>query len=1157
MNQNRNKLYLLCALAVASSACSEGTSDSICEENAYQCVSNALWRCNNGVFDKVEECSSNATCNATTQKCEPNADTPTCQELTKRCNDSRSAVEICKNGQWTVDSPCLIGTICDAQKLECASSSSSDTDECRDNEAKCENNALYACNNKRWMLLQTCQNEQTCDATTKTCVPNATPTPDCTNGSFKCDGTKVYECRAEKWVHLNTCIASQETCDATTGTCHKIEVPSACTDGAKRCSSDSSAVEICENSNWIVKDENKCATGQICLGGSCMATSSCTGNDAACEKNTLVQCINGAQKRQDCGDRECIERDGSATCESFVCSDGQTQCKNLATSQICRNNQWEDAACGSDEICLNGSCVAQICTENDLRCNNNAVEICQNNAWIVKTPCTSTQMCQNQACIAIVCNDGDKRCNGNTLQVCTQNAYTDEKSCGSDICTATAKSAECQPRVCTEGDYRCSSNNLESCIDNAWEVSQKCGSSTCNANLKTCVNNACTDGAVKCSNSAKSVMICENGSWKTQSSCSKDNRECKIIDGTATCVAPSTDTCKDGVSCSGNTQIVCNNGEETKKDCMTQTPPGTCQDGNCIPFECTGSDYKCDGNLLKQCDNTTKTYKTVKTCNAATEACNATTKTCDAYECTGDGFICDGNTLQKCNNHKYEEVEKCGTDKICDASTHRCIEKTCETGDYSCNGKVLRNCVKNAWKDSQTCSAKQECDALQAKCIDHECEGADYSCDGKQLQRCQNYKTVNIELCSETESCDASQKKCIPHECESQTQITYCDGVTLKTCENYKITSSTTCSSTQLCDASQKKCIPLNCTAGQYSCNAQKLQKCVNNSWVVEKTCNENETCNAKTSTCDLTPVCTPNEMRCNGNAAQKCNSTGQWETLTSGACHENQVCVQASNTQASCIDKWAQPTWCRFQYLDTKTGRAYGRILVPDSVNRDDIQSELICGTKGTALSTWKYTAKGVVNANCTDCYANTEYMTYSLDAPVGNYTCAFRLKYGPQNIICNTIDANNNYLIEAGDTVLDDTYLREYQITPPGDDPIAWCRAADAKQNEAAYIQVLLPDNVTPAQAKAELICGNASSKPSTWTTKFETTQNLFCGAACGANTEYMTSNVTAKTSQSCASVITINGKMYACPNGGGTPKIFSVSDTLEDAYLTTPHE
>lgn len=1181
MKMHQCKLFLACvAAAAAAASCSESTTNpdpAPCAEGEYACALNVLTKCEDGIFATVETCAADQTCNAETKKCETN-EAPACMNAAKRCNDSRSAVEVCQNGAWRTDTPCLIGTMCDAKQVACVAPQpdpTPDAGDCENAQVKCENNALYECQSNVWVAVQTCAADQTCNAGAKSCdaktSPDPDPAPECSAGDgYRCDGLMIYECRQGTWTHINTCISGKEACNAQTGQCDADTVK--CVEGHKKCNDAGTAVVECKNGVYV-QDGADCDAGKACLGGQCIATAPCAdGTKDSCDGNVAVKCINGAQVRKDCsGDGsnyECALRNESAVCEPHVCDDNARQCKDSGTSQECNDNAWIDEACGANEICSGGSCVERTCAEDAKRCANNAAEVCKNNAWTVSAQCTAKQMCQNGACVAAVCSDGDKRCSANALEVCANNAYSQNKTCNDDErCIESGNSAECQKKVCDDGAYQCTSDNkLMLCKSNAWTQSKDCDAMYCNADTKKCENKNCDQDAEKCSNSLKSVMICQNNAWTTKAECSKMTPEnkCEIANGVAQCVEKETAECADGVSCSGNNLVVCSGGHiATTTDCAAQTAPGECvsssSGASCVPYECTGSGYVCDDNVLKQCNAATHKYEIKKTCNAATQACNAASKTCDDYECVGDVFKCDGSVLKKCIDHEYQTVETCAAAQTCDASTKSCVANECQTGDYSCDGKKLRDCVSNAWHESKTCTASQECDAAAKKCVDHECEGTSMQCSGKVLKQCQNYKLAVKATCSDTQECDADAGECVDHECEYKTQTSYCVGETAKTCKDYRITSSQTCTASQICDASKGQCIARNCSEGAYSCSSDnKLLKCSSNAWTAEQTCSETQKCDAGKKQCVLAPVCTPGAMRCQSNVAQKCGADGQW--ATDAACTVNQVCVASSATAAQCADKWENPGWCQFKYLDSgKTGRGYGRILIPASVDKSKIVAQLACGSASQPVQTWKNAADGIVNPNCSDCYVNTEYMTPSMNLAAGTYACAFRFVWGPETFYCAVDDKETGSYMTADDsTVLSNEFTRELSVAGVADDAaIAWCKGATVAKGSNAYAQALVgKDKYAAAQAGVTLICGKKSAKPSTWSESYAMRENILYTNN-SDNYEYMTDPVAPTDGYVCATIIKFGAKSYACPLSGGTPAEYKADTTLDDAYLSTPAE
>lgn len=1162
MKRHHWGLSVACLATIVAASCSEGASGDACTPGEYRCSLNTLTKCEGGVWLDVKVCASNETCNAATLRCESGT---ACSENSRRCGDARNAVEICKNGEWQVETTCSNGTLCDASKLSCEADTTTDLSCSVNGSAQCKDNALYECRSNQWTLARSCTTEETCNATTKTCDsksdPNDKPGKECENNAFKCEGSTLYECRSEHWVHINSCIPGKEVCSAEMGSC---ELDSQhCIEGHETCSADGSAVVVCTDGAYVQKE--KCPVGKACLGNTCVATTQCDASTKdACDGNKKIQCLNGALITQDCADKVCVVRNDNAICEAYICDDGAIDCKDSGTKRLCTNNAWIDTACrANEEVCIGGACVKRTCNEGAKRCANNAVEVCKNNAWIVEKACAA-QMCKDNACVDVVCSSGDMRCSQKRVETCSDNAYTLTKTCGNEeVCMQDGTQADCKPLVCTENARQCANNKVQICRDNAWVDDQDCGDRVCDVSTQACRERECSDGEKKCSVGGKTVRVCQNGLWTNGENCSqmKPAQVCKENSDTASCKPEEQAECIDGSSCSGNELVICIDGKiVSKTDCATQTNPGVCKSSNgassCVPYECTGNGFKCENNVLKQCNDSTKKYETKQVCTIGLQACNEKEGVCDTYECTGDGFICDGNTLKKCFNHKYDTVQTCDPETTtCDASARQCTKNDCKAGEYSCSGKTLRDCQNNKWHTVKTCTSQQECDSAQKDCIDHECEGNAFVCDQKQLKQCQNYKLVDVKLCTPTQECDDKQGKCVDHECEYKEKHAYCDGQTPKVCENYMITSGKPCNADQICDNTQGKCISRNCAEGSYMCaTGNKLMKCEGNAWVLKTACLATEKCDSDLKACVLTPVCTPNDMRCDSNNLQKCDAAGQW--ANEETCRENQLCVSVSSKEANCVDKWEHPEWCIFQAID-KYGRGYGRILIPKSVESSKITAQYVCGSPVQPVSTWTHVGDGIINTKCNNCGANTEFMAPSLPLPTGTYACAFSYIWGPETIYCSTTNDSHDEIVKTDTLVLDSKYTKELNVRTIGDsETISWCRGGAVKVNDNAYIQLLLPDNTRASQAKVEVICGDKAKLPSTWTTKFATYENLVCNN-CGANVEYMTDKISPTSGEVCASFVTFGMKTYACPIAGGAPTEFNASTELNDAFLSTVSE
>ncbi|MBI3180512.1 MAG: hypothetical protein HYZ27_12685, partial [Deltaproteobacteria bacterium] len=217
-----------------------------------------------------------------------------------------------------------------------------------------------------------------------------------------------------------------------------------CTAAAKQCASTGAPV-VCQQltsgcTDWVL--QSACAAGQVCSGGTCVNSSSCTN-----------QCTAGATR----------------------CTAGGQQQTCVTLSSGC--TEWSlPVACVSGQTCAStaSACAVVRCTAGDKRCSTTqaAVETCDvNGNWVVSSQCP--QACSNAQCTATAsCQPGTVRCNGTDVESCNAQGTawlyreTCSATCSAGVCTGT----------CTAGEKRCNGAVPETCNSGgtAWTAAQSC-----------------------------------------------------------------------------------------------------------------------------------------------------------------------------------------------------------------------------------------------------------------------------------------------------------------------------------------------------------------------------------------------------------------------------------------------------------------------------------------------------------------------------------------------------------------------------------------------------------------------------------------------------------------------------------------------------------
>ena len=229
-------------------------------------------------------------------------------------------------------------------------------------------------------------------------------------------------------------------------------------------------------------------------------------------------------------------------------------------------------------------------------------------------------------------------------------------------------------------------------------------------------------------------------------------------------------------------------------------------------------------------------------------------------------------------------------------------------------------------------------------------------------------------------------------------------------------------------------------------------------------------------------------------------------------------------------------PEWCNTQWIIEETDQGYGRIKMPSDVNTSDIQAHLVCGSVNDPVASWSYEASALVTScNEPDCGVNTQFVSYSIDAPAGTYQCAYRYEFGPQTIACMAKTQNNDggapVVLDATTKLTADQTL-SLTVLPASTNEPTWCYFKHLDESSLmAYGRILLPEPTTPAQMKAMLICGDFNTDASTWTA-YSGKHNIFC-SDCGPNTEFaVDASSLPSGTHSCAFRFDISGKSYVCP-------------------------
>lgn len=324
---------------------------------------------------KTQACAAGTTCSGgSCQTC-----TNACSAGATRCANG-SAQQCVANAQgctsWQTAEVCGYGESCAAGACTTCQACSPGASRCTATGVEsCETNFLTGCTTWR---ASTCPSGSTCqNGSCGSC--NST----CTAGAKRCANKTVETCVANAqgctaWQPGQTCtdFCSGGAC----GTCG-----TSCTAGQTRCqgTGGSETCIIDQNNCPAWGPTQRCAANSVCQGGVCNeCAGSCTVGTKRCGANGATeecrvtpsgctafvatgQCDTGAGERCDLG--VCIP-----PCHD-TCNAGAAQCNN-GRPQSCQVGPagcfvWRDeAACGSDQACVEGKCRDQ--------CSSGELEVC-------------------------------------------------------------------------------------------------------------------------------------------------------------------------------------------------------------------------------------------------------------------------------------------------------------------------------------------------------------------------------------------------------------------------------------------------------------------------------------------------------------------------------------------------------------------------------------------------------------------------------------------------------------------------------------------------------------------------------------------------------------------------------------------------------------
>lgn len=522
------------------------------------------------------------------------------------------------------------------------------------------------------------------------------------------------------------------------------------------------------------------------------------------------------------------------------------------------------------------------CMEGTYVCQMNTLMRCSQNRWQIFKTCTTTQVCSEAAASCVDngvlppdpgtptgCMTGSRQCSADlsAVEYCMDGKWYTEMPClygtqcnGTGMaCEAPKQNEEITPTICKDNTRMCDADGSRvlACANGVWIAMKTCNTAShefCDADTLDC-KQGCSEGAQKCNAEADAIMVCSNNAWSVQSNCLAD----EVCNDTSKSCQKKIE-CVNGESyCNGDQIVVCQNNKWTNGTvCESDS---TCFDGACVKTApaCTEGVSEClSDSELSVCAGG---KITTSACGNGQKCFTRNGKSqCEAVVCT-ENSCKDDSTRYICNTALNSQTEEsCPASTVCDSETKSCIPRTCTEKEKRCANNNVEVCTNNAWTVQTSCSDTQMCKESTKQCVKIVCTDGDTRCNSKGK---------------------------------------------LETCSNNKFGSATACGNGKVCQAvSEKKseCVDLVCTNGMYQCVGAELQKCVDNAWVKQTTCDSPALCTAKSTSgsCKARECENGAEACSNSKASSKLCKDYVWELTLCSTVQQGSKCSM-SNGHASC----------------------------------------------------------------------------------------------------------------------------------------------------------------------------------------------------------------------------------------------------------------
>ena len=416
----------------------------------------------------------------------------------------------------------------------------------------------------------------------------------------------------------------------------------------------------------VAKGDAKDATGEVCTpecGDKKCGSDGCQGTCGTCDP--WLECNDSGQ----CVAPPCVS---SKDCPGeLVCDEEAGSCVVCVQDGDCA----EEETCGADHLCHGVvACTSdKDCKDYDMLCDLDAGVCVQ---CLKSAHCAEDEYCVDSYCLPDACVAGESWCEENQVLACSDDGGAGGvvETCGAE---QYCEEAACHDYLCEPAVIWCDGDVLKTCSEDGKSIASEvdCSASEQHCFDGQCIDSVCIPEGTKCSDDF-TVGVCD----------------------------------ADGM---GFTQELC---------------PGQhlCEEGACMPWECTPSEIICEGAVAVTCDYKGKKVAEVD-CEVEGKVC--ADGSCVDLTCTPGADLCiDVDTIGHCSEDGLLlESEDCPGQHSClDGACHAW---TCTPGTGICDGAVATVCDVPGLGPVP---GGTDCEPLGKFCVDGECIECQPQCVGKE-----------------------------------------------------------------------------------------------------------------------------------------------------------------------------------------------------------------------------------------------------------------------------------------------------------------------------------------------------------------------------------------------------------------------------------------